>query len=489
MSIIFGTDGWRDVIAENFTFENVRRAARGIASYLLSSSRRDLEAYRGKGGLPPPAPFRPAAAGILVGYDTRFLSDLFAEETARVLASAGIPVWLASEAASTPAISLEVKKKEACGALIITASHNPPRYNGMKYKAEYAGSGLPEMMEAMAAEVGGAGEEPPGTCRDYPAPIRSFSPGNPYLKHIGELVDLERIVSSGIKIVADPMHGATRGYFRELMAMVSDRCREIRDDVNPSFGGINPEPIEQNLKALMEAVPEYGAGIGVAFDGDGDRIGAVDSRGRFVNSHQIFSLLLRHLVLNRKWSGAVVKTVSTTRMIDLLSRRFCLPLFETPVGFKHICSLMLTEDVLIGGEESGGIGFKNHIPERDGVLSALFLLESMAFENKSLDGLLESLKEEIGPFCYRRMDVPLDRKHSGTEILASLAAKPPADISGSPVADVRTSDGVKYLLADSGWLLFRASGTEPLLRIYAEASSEEKAAALVRAGKNLAMGG
>lgn len=489
MPIVFGTDGWRDVIAGDFTFANVRRAAWGIAEFLLSPSRENLKVYQGCPGIPPPSPFRPASAGVLVGYDTRFLSDLFAEETARVLAGRGIPVWLASEADSTPAISFAVKEKQACGAIVITASHNPPRYNGMKYKAEYAGSGLPEMMDAIAAEVEKIREEPPPPASETPALISKFLPRTAYLKHIESLVDLERIATANFKIIADPMHGASRGYLKSLLSSAGGNCREIRGELNPSFGGVNPEPIEKNLKALIEAIQADEAAVGLAFDGDGDRIGAVDSRGGFVNPHQIIALLLRHLILNRKWSGAVAKTVSTTRMLDIMAKRFGLPLFETPVGFKHICSLMLTEDVLIGGEESGGIGFKNHIPERDGILSALLLLEAMAYENATLPQLLASLREEIGPFSFQRMDAPLSGTRSGGDILAELTGKAPEFIQEIPVAEVLTSDGVKYVLSDDSWLLFRPSGTEPLLRIYAEASSAEKANALILAGKKLALGG
>ncbi|MFH0802040.1 MAG: phosphoglucomutase/phosphomannomutase family protein [bacterium] len=489
MPIVFGTDGWRDVIAEDFTFANVRRAAWGIAEFLLSPARENLKVYRGRPGIPPPSPFRPASAGVLVGYDTRFLSDLFAEETARVLAARGIPVWLAQEADSTPAISFAVKEKQACGAIVITASHNPPRYNGMKYKAEYAGSGLPEMMEAIAAEVGKIGEEHSPLASETLAPIQKFLPRTGYLEHLEDLVDIVRIAAAGFKIIADPMHGASRGYLKSLLSSAGGNCLEIRGELNPSFGGVNPEPIEKNLKALIEAVRADGAAVGLAFDGDGDRIGAVDSNGEFVNPHQIIALVFCHLIRNRKWSGAVARTISTTRMLDILAKRFGLPLFETPVGFKHICSLMLTEDVLIGGEESGGIGFKNHIPERDGILSALLLLEAMACEKKNLVQLLDSLREEIGTFSFKRMDAPLSGARSGGDILARLTEKAPEFIREIPVAEVLTSDGVKYVLEDDSWLLFRFSGTEPLLRIYAEASSAEKANALILAGKKLALGG
>ncbi|MCL5773441.1 MAG: phosphoglucomutase/phosphomannomutase family protein, partial [Firmicutes bacterium] len=339
--ITFGTDGWRAVIAEDFTFANVRLVAQAISDYLLDPKRENLEIYHIKKKGSYSCQFRPASAGISIGYDTRFLSGDFALESAKVLSANGIPVFLSEEPSSTPSVSFSVKSGQRAGAVVITASHNPPRYNGIKFKPEYASSGLPDVMSLIEKKVQylleGTGEIKTGLS----APIVKFSPKLEYLSQLAKLVDLKLIASKNFSIIADPMYGTTIGYLKSLIEGAGGKITEIRNQINPSFGGVNPEPIDKNLSPLIEAAKENKCDAGFAFDGDGDRIGAVDSNGRFLNSHYIFSLMLWHLVENKKWSGGVVKTFSTTQMVNILCEKYGLKLYETPIGFKYICQLML----------------------------------------------------------------------------------------------------------------------------------------------------
>ncbi len=475
--IRFGTDGWRAVIAEEFTFENVRRVAQAYADHLKR---------------------RPGGAGeVVIGYDTRFLASRFAHEAARVLAANGIRVLVTSAHAPTPAVSWAIRAHGATGGLMITASHNPPEYNGIKIKAEYAGSALPEATRAVEAQLeanAAAGRRP--HVIDFHAAvagggIRLFDPRPSYMAQIRSLVDLERIGAyaraHGLKVIVDAMYGAGQGYLGELLASTGAEVREIRGDLNPGFGGINPEPITRNLGPLADAVRASGADLGLALDGDADRSGAVDARGRLVDSQRVFALLLRHLVERRGWTGSVVKTFAVTDMVDVLAARYGLRLHTKPVGFKHVCELALREDMLIGGEESGGLGIKNHIPERDGILIDLLLAEVVATEGKPLHAVVDDLLAEVGPHYYHRNDLHLTAARKEA-LLEALRRNPPAAFAGIPVSEVDTLDGFKFRLGERGWVLFRASGTEPVVRVYVEMDTPEAVEAVLDEGRRLAQG-
>jgi alpha-D-glucose phosphate-specific phosphoglucomutase len=471
MTIRFGTDGWRAVISETFTFANLRMLAQAIADFILEDNGEKL---------------------AVVGFDTRFLSDRYAFEVARVLAGNGIRVLLGSSDAPTPAVSFAVKHHGTAAGVMITASHNAPRYNGVKLKAAFGGSALPEQGRRVEVHLRDNEERARGPIlADGDAALRDgmiekFNPAPAYYAHLRELIDLEAICRADPGVVHDPMYGSGRGYIKALLGGVGCQVHEIRGEMNPGFGGIHPEPLGKYLAALAAALQAGFGRVGLATDGDADRIGAMDGNGRFVDPHRIFALALRYLVETRGLGGTVVRTVSTTRMIDRLCRRYGLKLVETPVGFNHIADHMLAGDVLIGGEESGGISIKGHIPEGDGILMGLLLLEIIARAGKPLETLVDELEADVGPAHYARTDLRLRRPVDKKEMVARLENEAPASIGGVGVAEVSTVDGVKYIMEDDSWLLIRPSGTEPVLRVYAEASSEALRAALLGYGEGIA---
>lgn len=466
MQIKFGTDGWRGVIARDFTFENLALVAQGTMDWMKGE--------------------RLAEAGLVVGYDRRFLSREFACTVAEVAAGNGIKVYFADGVVPTPAISWGTKQLSAGAGVMITASHNPPIYNGFKVKERFGGSARVESTRSLERVIeanrssGRAPLSVPFEEGLRSGQIELFDAAERYLQQLGRLVDLELIRNAGIRGVADPMYGAGSGFFTRLLGM-----DEINSDHNPGFGGQAPEPIGENLQQLCTLLAEGRYRIGLALDGDADRIGAVDENGQFFSSHAIFTLLLKHLVERKGLSGAVVKTVSSTRMIDLLAEKYRLKLHETPIGFKHICELMLTEDVLMGGEESGGLGIKGHIPERDGILMGLLLLETIAVTGKGVRRQLEEIMDQIGHFYYRRIDlhIPLQTKEA---LLKQLGEAPPTEIAGRKVADRNFSDGFKFIFDNGDWLLIRPSGTEPVLRLYSEASRLDMVDRLLLAARELA---
>ena len=471
MEIEFGTDGWRAVISEEFTFANVRRVAQAFADCVVQDGT--------------------TQQGVVIGYDTRFLSDRYAIEVARVLAGNGIPVYLSQCDCPTPAVSFAVRDQTAAGGVMITASHNPPRYNGIKLKATHGGAASRNDVQRVEEHL--RSNEQTGSAprlTDYDAAlaagtIQRFDPLPLYLKHVRSLVDLEAIGRAGLRVVVDPMYGSGRGYLREFLTGVGCDVVEIHGDLNPGFGGLHPEPIGRHLGLLRETILTTGYDVGLATDGDADRLGAMDAQGRFVDPHSILTVLLRHLVEDCQQRGDVVKTISTTARLNVLAQHYGLILHETPVGFDHICQLMLTEDVLIGGEESGGMSVRGHIPEGDGILASLLLLEALATAGVSLSDLLAQIAAEVGHFYYRRDDA-----HSNgmakAELVAYLLDKPPATLGGQSVTGINSRDGVKYILADDSWLLIRPSGTEPVLRLYAEARSPEAVEALLAESRWLA---
>jgi len=470
--IRFGTDGWRGVISDDFTFANLRLVAQAVANHFIEQGQ--------------------AQKGLVVGFDTRFLSDRYAIEVSRVLAANGIQVYLAKSDCPTPALSYAITNLGAAGGIMITASHNPPRYNGLKLKASFGGSMMPDetqqIQERLDILVRQEGYQP--SLMDYEAAlagklIRRVDPLPAYLDHVQALVNLELIGRSGLRVAVDPMYGAARGYVKAFLQEAGCYSKEIHGEMNPGFGGLHPEPIGRNLEELMDLVAAGPYDVGLATDGDGDRIGAVDVTGRFVDPQTIFCLVLRHLVEERKLSGAVVKTVSTTQAANVMGERYGLPIFETPVGFNHICDLILKNDVLIGGEESGSITIKEHIPDADGILMALLLVEIVATHGEPLHVIIEEMMQEIGPFRYAREDVPIGSL-SREELLDRLVDEVPPEIAGLKVAGVGNTDGVKYYLEDNSWLLIRPSGTEPLLRIYAEGRGWDQVSTLLAEGRLLA---
>jgi alpha-D-glucose phosphate-specific phosphoglucomutase len=429
---------------------------------------------------------------VVIGFDTRFLSDRYATEVARVMAGNGIVAWLTRADAPTPAISYSVVDKKAAAGIMITASHNPPRYNGLKLKAAYGGAVSPQQARRVEHYLEQAEAQARGpNIMDYQRAldqdlIRRFDPVWAYYEHLGRLVDLDTISLGELRVVADAMYGSGRGCIAEMLSRTRCQVYEIRGEMNPGFGGIHPEPIAKYLNALVAAISAYHADVGLATDGDADRIGAVDAQGNFVDPHHIFALALRYLVEKRDWKGMVVKTVSTTMMVNRLAARYGLPLVETPVGFNYIADHMLGNDVLIGGEESGGIAIKGHIPEGDGVLMGLLLLEVMAEAGAPLHEIIADIQRVAGPTCYARTDLRLRQPVAKGEMVTRLTEGAPARIGGVAVQAVDALDGIKYHLADESWLLIRPSGTEPVLRVYAEAPEEGGVRALLGFGEEVA---
>lgn len=482
MPIHFGTDGWRAVISDTFTFHNLRLVAQAIADAVASE-----EWLNGEYGGPKPDTRR-----MVVGFDTRFLSDRYAVEAARVLAANGYKVYLTSADAPTPAVSYAVRHFGAIAGLMITASHNAPRYNGVKLKTAFGGSATHEQcrrVEVYLNDNEARGRGP--NLMDYEQArktglIERFNPTPAYYDHLRTLIDFDVIAENPQHIVVDSMFGSGRGQIKGILQGTGCEVFEIRGEMNPGFGGIHPEPIGHYLGALTGAIAAGHGQLGLATDGDADRIGAMDGRGQFVDPHRIMALALKYLVEQRGWSGKVVKTVSTTQMINRLGKRYGLEVIETPVGFNHIADLILRDDVLLGGEESGGICFKGHIPEGDGVLMGLLLVEMVCKAGLPLESLIEDLLKEFGPAHYQRVDLRLPKPISKERMVQKLLDVAPESIGGKSLDQVSARDGVKYVLKDDSWLLIRPSGTEPVLRVYAEARTDAMLEALLGYGQEVA---
>jgi len=449
-AIRFGTDGWRGIIARDFTRENATLVARALARYLTE--------------------FEDSRRGVVVAYDTRFLADRYARLVSEVLTSVGIDVRLAAAPTPTPALSFAVRHTGAAAGIMLTASHNPPEWLGIKLKASFGGSASPRAVR----EVERCLAEPTRLPRVAPDSRRievvDLKPA--YLQRLGELVDLESIARAGLRLATDPMHGAGAGYVRELLCERGVACTEVRGVPDPLFGGTQPEPIEANLEPLRQAVLREKCAAGLATDGDADRVAALDAAGNFVDPHKIFSLVFRHLVERRGLTGGVAKTFSVSKMIDHMAEKYRLPLQETPIGFKYIADLMLERDLLIGGEESGGIGIRPHLPERDGLLISLLLAEIIATEGKPLADCVADLQAQFGPLHYRRVDLLLDPGQK-QRALQRVAGDDVRKLGDWTVVGREDLDGTKLYLLNAGWVLVRASGTEPVLRIYAEAPAPE----------------
>jgi phosphomannomutase len=459
-TIEFGTDGWRGVIAEDFTFANARIVAHAIARYVVRCE--------------------DARKGVVVGYDHRYASDWIAAEVAGVISASGTPVWLADKPCPTPAVSLLVCQRSAAGGVVITASHNPYRWNGIKYKASYGSSALPSIVAQIENELEsiqkkGAPSLPPR--KDL---LHSLEPRAPYLEAIEKLVDWDRLRSAKLKFVADPMHGSAAGLLRELFTRNGIACDEIRGTRDPRFGGIHPEPIEPHIAPLRQAVLAGKYDAGFCADGDGDRIGAIDRDRTFVTPHQIFALLVWHLAGTRNLPGDIAKTFSVTKLIDKLAAKFNRKLHEVPIGFKYICELMLQRNILIGGEESGGIGTSLYLPERDATVCSLLLAELMAWHGKSLGDLIRALHAEFGEYHYGRVDLDL-MPGQKEKAITRFANGKLNRILEWPVVRREDMDGIKVYLGDIGWVMLRASGTENLLRVYAESPTAKTTVRILQA--------
>ncbi len=450
--IKFGTDGWRAVIADDFTFDNVRRVVGAIAAYVLKHEN--------------------AKSGVVVGYDTRFASKTAARIAAEILAKAGIPASLANDYTPTPAVSFAVKNMGAAGGVVITSSHNPWNWNGVKFKGKFGGSATPAIMKIIEQEL-----QANAMPKSQAANIEEVDLKANYIKGITQFADLDLIAKAGFKFAVDSMHGSGRGVLAQIFSSRNISHVAIRQNVDPLFPGINPEPILPHVAMLQETVVKEKCAAGFATDGDADRLGAVDEHGNFVDSHKIFAVLLRWLVERKKWPGEVVRAFNTTRMLDRIAAKHGRKLNECPIGFKYIADLMMEREIVIGGEESGGIGYSRFLPERDGVLNSLLLANVMAEERKPLGQLVADLQQEYGAHHYGRVDlhIPENVKQGAIHRAASDDTK---KLGTFPISQKANLDGIKFFLdvptngngADA-WVLFRASGTEPLLRIYTEAAS------------------
>jgi alpha-D-glucose phosphate-specific phosphoglucomutase len=471
-AVKFGTDGWRGIIADDFTYANVRVAASAIAHYVLKQE--------------------DASHGVCIGYDTRFGSKSFARVVAEVLSGAGIPVQLANGITPTPALSYAVRERGAAGGVMITSSHNPAEWNGVKYKASYGGSGKPSIISAIEGYL-----DEPLDLAPVAGKIEEVDFNSDYIAAITKFVDLDAIKASGYKFLIDTMYGAGRGVIAGIFTKAGIPFVEMRSEINPAFPGINPEPILPHIKATQVKVVEEKCDAAFVTDGDADRIGAVDENGNVVDAHKIFSILLKWLLDRKGWPGDVTRAFNTTKMLDRIAAKYGRTLHEHGIGFKYVCDLMLEKEILIGGEESGGVGISKHLPERDGLLNSLLLANVMAEEKKTLGQLVAALQEEFGEHQYDRIDM-----HITEELKQSAIARAKAgvtEIAGLKVLKTETLDGIKFFLenpacagkpnAAETWLLLRASGTEPLLRVYCESCSVESVAQVLAAAKAFVLSG
>ena len=470
----FGTDGWRGIIADDFTYENVRVAARAIAHYVLKHE--------------------DASKGVCIGWDTRFGSQAFAKVVAEVLAGAGILVALADRVTPTPALSFAVRGRGAAGGVMITSSHNPAQWNGVKYKASYGGSGKPSIISSIETYL-----EQPLEAAAQPGRIEEVDFNPPYVRAIEAFVDLDAIRASGHKLLIDVMYGAGRGVLAGIFTKAGIPFVEMRAEINPSFPGINPEPILPHIAETQRRVVEEKCAAGLVTDGDADRIGAVDEHGNVVDAHKIFAILLQWLLERKGWPGDVTRAFNTTLMLDRIAAKHGRRLHEHGIGFKYVCDLMLTEDILIGGEESGGVGISRHLPERDGMLNSLLLAQVMADEKKTLGELVSALQAEYGEHQYGRIDMHIDDRLKQSAIARAKATKAGETFAGMKVLKVETLDGIKFFLENEAcvgkanaaetWLLLRASGTEPLLRVYCESCSVESVEQVLKTAESFVLAG
>jgi alpha-D-glucose phosphate-specific phosphoglucomutase len=467
--IKFGTDGWRAIIAEDFTFPNVRACAQGVADYLKANG-------AGK-------------RGVVIGYDTRFASEGFAAASAEVLAGNGIKAYLFPKPAPTPVVSYTVTALKADGAIIITASHNPGNYNGFKYKVDSGSSAPTEVISEIEQYANLAAQSGKVHRMDLDDAQKKkllvyHDPFQAYAKHLNRLINIESLRQQPLKIVVDSMFGAGIGYFKALLDGGKIEIHEINRGRNPLFPGIQPEPISKNLGKLARQVIRDDAAVGFATDGDADRIGIMDENGRFMTTQEVFALLAMYLLEIRKMRGGLVKTITSTDMLFAIGEMYNVPVWETPVGFKYVAPVMMRERAILGGEESGGYGFRGHIPERDGMLAGLYFLDYLTTTGRTPSQLLADLFKKVGPHAFDRVDIHTTEE-SKQQMLARIAASKADTIGGLKVVRLDTRDGFRYKLEDGSWLLLRFSGTEPLVRIYAECGSNDEVQKLIQIGQEM----
>lgn len=465
MPIKFGTDGWRALIEQDFTYENVRICTQAVCDYM---KKRGFD-----------------HTGIIIGYDTRENSESFAKIVAEVTAGNKIPTLLCDQSAPTPTISYNLVSRECGAGIVITASHNSAKWNGFKFKPGYGGSASEPIISALESHLSLVERNPVINSVGFDFGLETglielIDVKNPYLNHIASLVDLNLIRNSGLNVVIDSMYGAGSGYFKSLLEGGSLKIKEIRSEFSPTFPGmIQPEPIEKNLKPLKDEIETFNADIGLATDGDADRLGMVDENGIYISTLFTFTLLCQHLLAGLHMSGTIVKSITMTNMIEKLGNIYDCPVIETPVGFKHLGPVFIEENALAAGEESGGYAFRGHIPERDGILSGLLILDMMVKTGKNPNELVSDLISLVGPHHYNRIDFEFEERDR-LNLMSTLADSLFKNISGINVTDINTSDGYKYYLEDNSWALVRFSGTEPILRIHAESNTLKKVDLIIK---------
>jgi len=467
-AIIFGTDGWRGAIAEDYTFANVRRCSQGFSDYLLN---------KGKKG-----------QWVVIGHDKRFLSEYFARAAAEVLVGNGLNVYLTHDATPTPVIAYAVVDKHAVGAINITASHNPPTDNGFKVRNEFGGAidpdGLKEI-ESLIPPSEDLVKRFPFSEAESKGLVKIFDASVNYIKHLSDLIDLQPIKDAGLNVIVDAMWGNGAGWFTRLLSGGTTRVTEIHNQRNPIFPEMKrPEPIQPNIDVGLKTTIDLEGDVLLITDGDADRVGLGDENGIFINQLQVYALLAYYLLEIRQERGPIVKTLSTTSMLEKLGKLYGVPVYETGVGFKYVAPKMLETNAMIGGEESGGYAFRGNVPERDGILAGLYILDFMVKLNKKPSELLQLLFSKVGAHYYDRVDTPFkgDRKMREQMILDAR----PESIGGLKVVNLNTTDGFKFNLEDGGWLLIRFSGTEPIMRVYCETTHQDKVQAILIDGQKIA---
>lgn len=466
--IVFGTDGWRAIMDNEFTLSNVKVVSQAIAHYLKDH---DL-----------------AGRGIIVGYDTRKWSRRFADGVSEVMLGNGVPTYITGRDVPTPVTAFEVLKKKAGGAVMITASHNPPNWNGIKYIPEYAGPALPETTEEITQNIGRVFQTE--TVRE--SSIRNglqnrllqvIDPRPSYIEFVESQIDMEAIKKARLKVICDPMYGTSRGYLDQILRDAGCEVKVIHDKIDPEFGGSRPEPLPELLSDLKAEVTGLNADLGLATDGDADRLAVYDNNGTYMAANQLFPMLFNYLVESGRWGG-VVRTVATTHLVDRIAERYGLSAYEVPVGFKYVGQYLREKNVVIGGEESGGIGFKEHIPEKDGIFTSVKIAEMIAKAKKSLPQLLDEIQSKYGPCINGRDEIPCKDEQKQV-VMKKLSLEVPAQINGFEILTVNRMDGIKLILKDGDWLLIRPSGTEPVLRIYGESTNKKKLKEILDQGKIL----
>jgi phosphomannomutase len=463
--IHFGTDGWRAVVADDFTYANVRAVAQGVAAYLEGEAR-----------------------PVVVGHDARYCAELFAREVARVLAANGLRVILLDRVIPTPVVSWTVVERKAAGGVVVTASHNPMEFNGLKYKPDFGGSAPPEVVADLEAKTAKALSDGVRTTGLDDA-VRSgavelVDPLPSYLEQLGRMVDIDRLRGAGLKVLHEAMYGAGAGLLARVLGGDRTTVTELHGERNPGFGGMHPEPIDRYMPEAMELMAKGGHDVGIANDGDADRVGIIDETGRYVNQLEVMALFTMYLLEKRGLRGDIVRSLTTTSMVDALGERFGVTVHEMPVGFKYIGAVMMEKNALLGGEESGGFAFRGHIPERDGILSGLMIADMIVDYQLPLSGILAHLFELVGPHAYDRHDIRFDRdgyEERKKETYRRLQQDAPTELAGSRVVRTRDDDGFKFYLDDGSWALVRMSGTEPLMRVYSEAPTRDRVNELLAA--------